>query len=473
MAIDREYKFTPSKRALPYMSLVRETEEEYGLPKNLLANVLHTESRFKPDARSNKGAIGIAQIVPKWHPDVKDPTDPVESIRYAGKYLAENYKRFGDWDKTLASYNWGPTAVAKHGMSKLPEETRNYLTKINKNRTQVGKSKEPDESEVALRQLAEGLRENFKAAGSLGKHLAKVNYERFIKSPLRAMEAVGDVITGKRQLKDISQGDITEALSAALGGGLPFAPKGAAVAGITKRQALKNLKYVPKDAIVGNKGYAVSEGARAALARVSQKTLDPIKDIKYGDLGLSTGTYTPDYKLIELNPSEIATRRGQQSVYEQAGETLWHEMTHGRQFNPQKSKIKVKGFNVDERRVSGEARLQDMLFDVQKMKAKMGAKTNLEEEQRIAGGLYSANPIEVHARDTSSYLKGRKPFDEAYVTSMGDVMTASPFAKDLYSGGIEDLLEHLVANPKKFQGLLADWENEVKLARILRARKSR
>lgn len=31
--------------------------------------VIHTESRFNKKAVSNKGAIGVMQVIPKWHPE--------------------------------------------------------------------------------------------------------------------------------------------------------------------------------------------------------------------------------------------------------------------------------------------------------------------------------------------------------------------------------------------------------------------
>ncbi len=50
----------------------------YNLPKNLLARVAYQESHFRPSIingtqKSSKGAVGIMQIIPKWHPNV-DPT---------------------------------------------------------------------------------------------------------------------------------------------------------------------------------------------------------------------------------------------------------------------------------------------------------------------------------------------------------------------------------------------------------------
>lgn len=127
---DPSYSFEPSEASDPYLSMISESEVKHGLPKNLLSNIIHTESRFKSDAKSKVGAVGIAQIMPKYHPDV-DPTDPAASIDYAGNYLKNLYNQFGSWDKAIAAYNTGPGNLKKLGMGNLPKETKDYLERVN------------------------------------------------------------------------------------------------------------------------------------------------------------------------------------------------------------------------------------------------------------------------------------------------------------------------------------------------------
>jgi soluble lytic murein transglycosylase-like protein len=109
---------------------VDNTAKKYGLPVDVLGGLINRESKFQPGAVSPSGASGIAQIVPKFHPGV-NTRDPLASIDYAGKYLAENLKRFGsDMSRALAAYNHGPTAVASYGSKwrqKIPKETRAYI----------------------------------------------------------------------------------------------------------------------------------------------------------------------------------------------------------------------------------------------------------------------------------------------------------------------------------------------------------
>jgi len=125
------------EKAKQYKTSILEAENKYKLPHNLLARVLYQESRYRPDiisgeTKSSAGAVGIAQIVPKWHPDV-NPYNPYESIDYAAKYLRELKNQFGDWSKALGAYNWGPGNLRKYlkgQTSIMPMETQKYIKEI-------------------------------------------------------------------------------------------------------------------------------------------------------------------------------------------------------------------------------------------------------------------------------------------------------------------------------------------------------
>lgn len=118
----------------PYVGHILNAEQKYKIPPGMLGRLLYQESHFRQDIitgklKSSAGAIGIAQIVPKWHPGV-DPYDPYASIDYAGKYLRQLYNQFDDWRLALAAYNWGPGNLKKHGWENRPQETRRYVKDI-------------------------------------------------------------------------------------------------------------------------------------------------------------------------------------------------------------------------------------------------------------------------------------------------------------------------------------------------------
>lgn len=124
-----------------YAAEIAAAEARYGIPAGLLHRLIYQESRFRSDiitgeVVSSAGALGIAQIVPRWHPGV-DPLDPIASISYAAYYLARMHDQFGSWRNALAAYNWGPGNLSRHlrdkgelVLAELPSETRNYVEQI-------------------------------------------------------------------------------------------------------------------------------------------------------------------------------------------------------------------------------------------------------------------------------------------------------------------------------------------------------
>lgn len=126
------------KAGQPYENYFKAATAQYSLPTGLLSRVAYQESRYNPKAiNTSSNARGMMQIVPRWHPTVKNPHDPVEAIPYAAKYLRQLYTQLGTWSKALAGYNWGPGNVSKaidaHGAQWLqyaPLETRNYVSQI-------------------------------------------------------------------------------------------------------------------------------------------------------------------------------------------------------------------------------------------------------------------------------------------------------------------------------------------------------
>lgn len=112
-----------------YLRALKNVELKYNMPKGLLTYVAYLESNFNPDAISHKGAVGIMQIIPRWHPEV-NARDPYDAINYAGKHLTELKNRFGNWEMALAAWNWGPKNLMDHTFYKAPRETRNFVKKI-------------------------------------------------------------------------------------------------------------------------------------------------------------------------------------------------------------------------------------------------------------------------------------------------------------------------------------------------------
>lgn len=132
----------PGEAPPKYKAHIAAAELREGLPHDLLARLLWQESRYREDiingtTASPKGAIGIAQIVPRWHPGV-NPLDPFASIDYAAWYLRDLRRQTGSWEMALAAYNWGignlNKALTQYGrqnaLAYAPKETRDYVSEI-------------------------------------------------------------------------------------------------------------------------------------------------------------------------------------------------------------------------------------------------------------------------------------------------------------------------------------------------------
>ena len=125
----------------PYRLTIEAAEGRYSIPRNLLARLLWQESHFQPavisgQVVSSAGAVGIAQLIPRYFPGV-DPRDPTASIWAAADYLASLKSRFGSWPLALAAYDWGPgnlqSAIDRAGAEwpmLAPAETNRYVSDI-------------------------------------------------------------------------------------------------------------------------------------------------------------------------------------------------------------------------------------------------------------------------------------------------------------------------------------------------------
>ena len=97
----------------------------------MFLRLIQQESSFRPDVVSPKGAIGLGQLMPATAKELGvDPTDPMQNLEGAAKYLSQQLKRFGDPSLALAAYNAGPTRVAKLGRVPNIAETQNYVKTI-------------------------------------------------------------------------------------------------------------------------------------------------------------------------------------------------------------------------------------------------------------------------------------------------------------------------------------------------------
>lgn len=114
-----------------YMDAAREAARKHGVPEDLFLRLVQQESGWNSGAVSNKGATGLAQLMPATADRLGvNETDPHENLDGGARYLRMMYDRFGDWKLALAAYNAGPEAVEKYGGIPPYAETQNYVKRI-------------------------------------------------------------------------------------------------------------------------------------------------------------------------------------------------------------------------------------------------------------------------------------------------------------------------------------------------------
>lgn len=104
----------------------------YALDPKLVEAVAWRESRFRPEARSAKGAIGVMQLMPDTARALGvNPVDVSQNIHGGALYLRRMLAEFdGDVRLALAAYNAGPNAVRKYGGVPPYAETKAYVASI-------------------------------------------------------------------------------------------------------------------------------------------------------------------------------------------------------------------------------------------------------------------------------------------------------------------------------------------------------
>ncbi|HEX8169169.1 MAG TPA: lytic transglycosylase domain-containing protein [Thermoanaerobaculia bacterium] len=118
---------------IPYGELIHEKAEKYDVDPALVAAVIEQESRFRPGAKSQVGARGLMQLMPRtgrWM-GASNLYDPAQNIDAGVKYIKYLNGRFnGDLKKTIAAYNAGEGNVKRYRGVPPFRETRQYVKKV-------------------------------------------------------------------------------------------------------------------------------------------------------------------------------------------------------------------------------------------------------------------------------------------------------------------------------------------------------
>ena len=129
---------------LRYGQIVRGHAKNYDLDPALVAAVIYQESKFRADAKSSSGAIGLMQLTPQTAEgiairtggsrfQVSDLYNPEINVRYGSWYLRHLLDKYGDEKDALAAYNAGQHNVDEwraEGKGIQFPETRAYVDRV-------------------------------------------------------------------------------------------------------------------------------------------------------------------------------------------------------------------------------------------------------------------------------------------------------------------------------------------------------
>ena len=127
-----------------YREIVLGHARHYHLDPALLAAVIYQESKFKANAESDRGAIGLMQLLPATAKgiaertggarfQVSDLTNPEINVRYGAWYLRHLLDKYGSERTALAAYNAGQANVDSwraRGIGIQFDETKTFVDHV-------------------------------------------------------------------------------------------------------------------------------------------------------------------------------------------------------------------------------------------------------------------------------------------------------------------------------------------------------
>lgn len=108
----------------------RKAAKTAGVDEAWLRTIAHLESGYVADAVSDKGALGVMQLMPDTATEygVTDALDPRQSIAAGARHLRSLWERYdGDLVRVAAAYNAGIGTVERYGGVPPYAETRTYV----------------------------------------------------------------------------------------------------------------------------------------------------------------------------------------------------------------------------------------------------------------------------------------------------------------------------------------------------------
>jgi soluble lytic murein transglycosylase-like protein len=123
----------PPVSPMMLQGVVQRAATLYSVTPSLINAVIRQESAGYPCAVSDKGAMGLMQLMPDTAVQMgaRDPFDITQNVMAGTRLLGELLQRYkGDLNRVLAAYNAGSAAVDKAGGTPPFPETLNYVRSV-------------------------------------------------------------------------------------------------------------------------------------------------------------------------------------------------------------------------------------------------------------------------------------------------------------------------------------------------------
>ncbi len=122
------------KKSRKFQPIINQVADRYEVDPDLVRAVIMVESSYNPLALSNKGAMGLMQLMPRTAREmgVQDCFNPEHNINGGVRYLKKLLNRYnGDIELALAAYNAGIRKVMEYRGVPPFKATRLYIKKVN------------------------------------------------------------------------------------------------------------------------------------------------------------------------------------------------------------------------------------------------------------------------------------------------------------------------------------------------------
>lgn len=141
--IARRYRVSEDATA-GFVASAYRAGREYSIDPLLILAVMAIESRYNPVAESSMGAMGLMQVIPKYHPEKlhahggeQSLLDPEVNIQVGARILREYLRRHGETEAALQMYAGAFDEPTSQYAGKVLAEKARLLQVLSRMRRQV------------------------------------------------------------------------------------------------------------------------------------------------------------------------------------------------------------------------------------------------------------------------------------------------------------------------------------------------